>query len=327
MQALSKQCRFELLASAAAHISRPILQRFFFCRVRDHIGDACKAIASRIRAAAAAETFDRFHKMSAKLIRIAVFGVDEHGKVGDQFIFNANNLAITNIDIQSVEPVDERTHESLQKSVQLAIEIATKKQERNARHSAEVIEQTARGKIEEQRLKTQADIETCRQSLTHLLAKSAAVSSTGTATAEAHAKAEYLEIQAQADLKVAEMTAQAMTIAATASLTDMKKTQQLEIDHERNMDELDISKNQALADIEAKKFRDIVAAITPKALQEIARAGPEFQVRLLKGLGLKGYLMTDGSAPINLFSAAKGMTAPNMQSMAAASGAAGASSS
>lgn len=45
------------------------------------------------------------------------------------------------VDIQSVEPVDERTRESLQKSVQLAIEITTKKQERNARHAAVAIEQ------------------------------------------------------------------------------------------------------------------------------------------------------------------------------------------
>merc|ERR1712226_497008 len=58
---------------------------------------------------------------------------------------------ITNIDIQNVEPVDERTRESLQKSVQLAIEITTKKQERNARHEAEGIEQEAKGKIERRR--------------------------------------------------------------------------------------------------------------------------------------------------------------------------------
>ena len=41
-------------------------------------------------------------------------------------MFPANNLlVVTSIDIQSVEPVDQRTRDSLQKSVQLAIEITT----------------------------------------------------------------------------------------------------------------------------------------------------------------------------------------------------------
>ncbi len=49
--------------------------------------------------------------------------------------------AFSNFLVLIVEPVDERTRESLMKSVQLAIEITTRKQERNARHDAEAIEQ------------------------------------------------------------------------------------------------------------------------------------------------------------------------------------------
>ena len=56
-----------------------------------------------------------------------------HFKVKDSFRFNANRLVITNVDIQSVEPVDQRTRDSLQKSVQLAIEITTNSQEASAR--------------------------------------------------------------------------------------------------------------------------------------------------------------------------------------------------
>ena len=51
----------------------------------------------------------------------------------DCFKFAANRLVITNVDIQSVEPVDQRTRDSLQKSVQLAIEITTNSQEASAR--------------------------------------------------------------------------------------------------------------------------------------------------------------------------------------------------
>ncbi len=72
-------------------------------------------------------------KNSASIIRASVFGLDENNKIRKQFIFPQNNLVITSIDIQSVEPVDQRTRDSLQKSVQLAIEITTNSQEAAAK--------------------------------------------------------------------------------------------------------------------------------------------------------------------------------------------------
>jgi major vault protein len=36
------------------------------------------------------------------------------------------------------------------------------------------------------------------------------------------------------------------------------------------------------------------------------KAGPETKAKLLSGLGLKGYLVTDGKNPINLFNTANG---------------------
>ena len=62
-----------------------------------------------------------------------MFGLDDNQKVHNRFEFPANNLVITSIDIQSVEPVDQRTRDALQKSVQLAIEITTNSQEASAR--------------------------------------------------------------------------------------------------------------------------------------------------------------------------------------------------
>eukprot|EP00759_Apiculatamorpha_spiralis_P039191 PhF_6_TR38091/c5_g1_i1/m.56819/K17266/MVP; major vault protein len=47
--------------------------------VPDFVGDACKALASRIRAAVAAESFDVFHKNSANIIKAAVFGTEGEG--------------------------------------------------------------------------------------------------------------------------------------------------------------------------------------------------------------------------------------------------------
>lgn len=62
-----------------------------------------------------------------------MFGVDERGKVKETFEFKQNKLVVTSIDIQSVEPVDQRTRDALLKSVQLAIEITTNSQEATAR--------------------------------------------------------------------------------------------------------------------------------------------------------------------------------------------------
>lgn len=74
-----------------------------------------------------------FLQNSAKIIRTSVLGLDENNKVRESFHFPQNNLYITSIDIQSVEPVDQRTRDALQKSVQLAIEITTNSQEAAAR--------------------------------------------------------------------------------------------------------------------------------------------------------------------------------------------------
>ncbi|RMZ99421.1 major vault -like, partial [Brachionus plicatilis] len=120
--------------------------------VPDFVGDACKTISSRIRGAVASKNFDFFHKNSARIIRESVFGVDENKKIRKEFIFEQNNLIITSIDIQGVEPVDQRTRDSLQKSVQLAIEITTNSQEATAKHEAERAEQEARGKLERQKI-------------------------------------------------------------------------------------------------------------------------------------------------------------------------------
>ena len=63
---------------------------------------------------------------SARIIHSASFGFDpDTKKVRNHFLFPQNNLVITNIDIQSVEPVDQKTRDALQKSVQMAIVITT----------------------------------------------------------------------------------------------------------------------------------------------------------------------------------------------------------
>jgi len=275
--------------------------------VRDFVGDACKALASRVRGAVAGQTFDDFHKHSATIICQSVFGKDKEEGKKSVHTFNSNNLCVTNVDIQSVEPVDARTRESLQKSVQLAIEITTKSQEARAKHEAKREEEEAKGRLERQQIENQSNRETARKELLELQANSSSVEAQGAATADAKAKALANQIEGEAAVKQAELRAQAMRIESGARLEQLSQSQQAEVDHQRALDELEIFRQKEMAAIDAKKFKDIVTAIGPDTIAKIARAGPEMQAKLLGGLGLKGYLVTDGKNPINLFQTAKGM--------------------
>jgi major vault protein len=275
--------------------------------VPDFVGDACKAIASRVRGAVASVKFDDFHKNSAKIIRASVFGMDANGKVKEKFSFPQNNLEITSIDIQSVEPVDQRTRDSLQKSVQLAIEITTNSQEAAARHEAERLEQEAKGRLERQKISDEAEAEKARKDLLELQAHSAAVESTGQAKAEAQSRAEAARIEGEAAVDQAKLKAQAMKIESESELERLTQARDAEMKFVREQNEMEITKSREMADIEIGKFKNMVDAIGAQTIQAIATSGPEMQVKLLKSLGLKSTLITDGTTPINLFNTAQGL--------------------
>ncbi|XP_071322119.1 major vault protein [Trachinotus anak] len=275
--------------------------------VPDFVGDACKAIASRVRGAVASVQFDDFHKNSNRIICSAVFGFDEKLAVRPSLRFSQNNLAISSVDIQSVEPVDQRTRDALQKSVQLAIEITTNSQEAAARHEAERLEQEARGKLERQRITDQAEAERARKELLELEALSAAVESTGAAKAEAQSRAEAARIQGEAAVNEAKLKAEAQRIEAESELQRLAKAREQELSYKKEMDRLEVERQERLAQIESQRFSQLVESLGSDTLKEIARAGPELQVKMLQALGLKSTLITDGSSPINLFTTANGL--------------------
>ncbi|XP_047427480.1 major vault protein-like isoform X1 [Mugil cephalus] len=275
--------------------------------VPDFVGDACKAIASKIRGAVASVQFDDFHKNSNRIICSAVFGFDEKMAIRPNLCFKQNNLVISSVDIQSVEPVDQRTRDALQKSVQLAIEITTNSQEAAARHEAERLEQEARGKLERQKITDQAQAEKARKELLELEALSAAVESTGAAKAEAQSRAEAARIQGEAAVSEAKLKAEAQRIEAEAELQRLAKAREQELNYKKEMDNLEVEKQERLAQIESARFKKLVESLGSDTLKEIARAGPELQVKMLQALGLKSTLITDGSSPINLFTTANGL--------------------
>lgn len=280
--------------------------------VPDFVGDCCKAIASRVRGAVASVSFDDFHKNSSRIIRSSVFGIDDKGKVRDKFCFPQNGLTITSIDIQSVEPVDQRTRDALVKSVQLAIEITTNSQEATARHEAERAEQEARGRLERQKIMDEAEAERSRRDLLELQSLSAAIESTGQAKAEAQSRAEAARIEGQAAVDQAKLKSEAAKIEATSELERLTAAREAELHYTKEQDELEITKQKRHADIEAEKFKNMVDAIGADAICKIASAGPDMQVKLLKGLGLTSTLITDGKSPINLFNTAHGLIGGGM---------------
>lgn len=283
--------------------------------VPDFVGDACKAIASRVRGAVASVTFDDFHKNSARIIRTAVFGFETLGAKGpdgmpqarERAVFPQNGLVVSSVDVQSVEPVDQRTRDALQRSVQLAIEITTNSQEAAAKHEAQRLEQEARGRLERQKILDQSEAEKARRELLELEALSTAVESTGSAKAEAESRAEAARIEGEGSVLQAKLKAEALAIETEAELQRVKKVRELELVYARSQLELEVSKAEQLAEVEVKKFKQMTEALGPSTIRDIAVAGPEMQVKLLQSLGLKSTLITDGSTPINLFSTAFGL--------------------
>ncbi|XP_037070084.1 major vault protein-like isoform X1 [Pollicipes pollicipes] len=275
--------------------------------VPDFVGDACKAIASRVRGAVAQRPFDDFHKNSAKIIRQSVFGTDEAGKVRDRFVFPQNSLVVTSIDIQSVEPVDQRTRDSLQKSVQLAIEITTNAQEAAAKHEAERTEQEARGRLERQKIKDEAAAELARKELVELQTACAAIESTGQAKAEAQSRAEAARIEGEAAVDQASLKARAATIEAESELERLRAAREAELKYTEESNQLEIARSKDMAGIEIEKFRQMVQAMGTETLQAMATAGGDQQVKMLQSLGLQSTLITDGRTPISLLNTAQGL--------------------
>jgi len=274
--------------------------------VSDFVGEACKTLASRIRGAVSGVKFDDFHKNSSEIIQQSIFKKDEKNK-NIPFLIKTNNLAITSVDIQGVEPVEENTRKSLEMSVKLSIDITTKTQEDKAKHAADRLEQKAKGERDKQAIDDEAEAEKKRIELYKLQADSASVESTGKALALAKAKKEAAEIDGKTEVTQAELHVKALKITQEAEIELIKNRYGAEAEHKKAMIDIEIDTRKKLADIEADKFTKTIEAIGTETLIQMARAGPETQAKLLQGLGLKGYMIVDAKNPINLFSTAQSM--------------------
>ncbi|RHY77946.1 hypothetical protein DYB38_002316 [Aphanomyces astaci] len=208
---------------------------------------------------------------------------------------------------QSAEPVDAQTRDSLQKSVQLAIEITTKSQEAKAKAIAMKEDEEAKGLLVTQQLENQTNAEKARKQLVELSAQCAAVEAEGVAVAQAKAKALAAEIDAEAAVSQTKLRVQAQQMEHDSNMLRRKQEYELEVAHAKQMAELEVAKKKELMSIEADKFKCMMDAIGRDTMVAMARVGPDAQVKLLSALGLQGYLITDGKSPVNLLTTAQDM--------------------
>eukprot|EP00796_Vickermania_ingenoplastis_P012461 gene12461-8548_t len=285
--------------------------------IPDFVGEACRALASRVRAVIAGVTFENFHLHSTSIIRQAIFCQSGDGALlvptEGQLYFSANGLVITNVDVQQVQPADDRTLHALKKSVQLAVEIITKSQENEATHQAALLEQEAAGALELQGMKDRGSTESQRLQVIEVESRNAEIELIGASTAHAVAQREARIVEVAATVDAAPLRCAAYEAAQDAELELLAQRIEGDLAHRRKRNDVLLRKVRALAKIEADKYEAVMEALGRETVVALAEAGPELQGKLLHSLGLQGFLVTDGKSPLHLFGMAAQMATLNAE--------------
>jgi len=280
-------------------------------QVKDFIGDCCKSIASRVRGIVSSVSFDSFHKDSSNIVQTGVFGKDlQTGKFKKPFVFKSNKLIITNVDIQTQEPIDKKMRVILNESMRISMETSLNIQEAEAKHREQRANQEAEGKVERKKITDDTDAEERRFDLHKLKTENESIITCGLAEAEASAKSKQQEIKSSMDLEKAKLEFEAEKKMKVVELEFRKKKREKEVEQIGKLAQLEIEKAQKLSDSETEKVETMVKAVGKETLVELAKAGPQAQAKILGSLGIKSLLVTDGKNPINLFNTANGLVGP-----------------
>lgn len=275
--------------------------------VGDFVGDVSKSISSRIRGMVSSINYEDFHHNSAEIIRAAVFGRDEKGNIKAVKPFPANNLVITSCDIKSQRPIEKDVEEKLKKNTFLAIQIKTKATEMEYTHQTLFLQQESKGELDIRKLEDDALAEQARIGLYTISTEKDAMFSVATALADAKAENEKLEILGKNKVDLALLDKEEKELQVATSNELLLKRNQIELHREKEEADREINEQKLSAEIEVEKLRRMINVLGAKTLEKMVNAGPEMQVKILKSLGLKGYLMTDGKSPVNLFDTANGL--------------------
>jgi len=278
--------------------------------VRDFIGDLCLTMASKIRSYIATITFEDFHKNSDLYIKKSVFGETE-GKINSSTRFDVCNLLVSDVDVKNVVPDDPTTRELLAKSVSLAIELATKTIEQGFNIEAKIKDQEFKGELEKLRIANDIQLVEKNILLNKYKVESQIIESTGLSRAQAMAKKDAVLIESNAEVEYNKQLKKSNDIENQFELSKIKKENDNMYLKKSEDQRLILKEKTAVNEIEANKFQKIMEALGPETLIEISKAGPELQAKLLQGLNMSGYILTDGNNPINLFNIANSVTDTN----------------
>lgn len=281
--------------------------------VKDFVGNSCKSISSRIRGAISAKSYDEFHNCSAKIIRDSVFGINkETGLTREKLVFKNNNLIITSCDVKSIRPVELDIEQKLKQNTFLSIKIKAEATELAFTSHQEMLEQQKMGDLMIQNIEDNTNAEKQRLLLFEAEAHKNSIQSLGVSVARATAENEKARIEGECSVKLAEIDAETMTINQNQENKIKSRKQELVLNFEKSQTEIEYNEKKELTEIEVSKIERLMKAIGSKNLAEILNAEPKMQQKMLQSLGLKGYLMTDGRNPINLFDTAEGLVQQQM---------------
>ncbi len=276
--------------------------------IEDYIGIACKTLASRIRGIVSSIPYNEFHHNYATIIKQAVFG-----KTGF-YEFHQNNFRVIECDVKSQNILDLEIREKLKSNTSMAIELKTRANELKYELQRKMIEEESKGKLILQKLKDETRAAEAQINLQKLKSQSDAIKEVGEKISEAKAYSETSKIRGMSILNESTWNASAFDID-TEMLVKSDEMDKEEIYlKEKEEIEMLVEKTKKTSEIEAEKFKHLVKSIGAETIKAMARSGPENRAKLLKGLGLEGYLVTDGKTPINLFAAANGLVSnPDQQ--------------
>lgn len=72
-----------------------------------------------------------------------------------------------------------------------------------------------------------------------------------------------------------------LILSQEAELVRLAKAREQELQYKKEIDHLEVEKQQKLSEIESQRFKELVDAIGSGTLTEMARAGPELQVHFI----------------------------------------------
>ena len=278
--------------------------------VSDFVGMACKSIASKVRGSISSVDFDHFHRNSIDIIRRSLFKKNEKNEY-IPYVFPVNNLCISQIDIQSVEPSDAKTKASLLEAVSLSIKISTESLRMMAKHESEREEEKAKGEIAVLEMKDKIKNENYKKIALEKGVDCMTIEKVGECEAKAKAIAEAELVEAESKVETEKLEIQALKIKSDNDIELLKKKYHSEEKYIEQAYLIELSAKEKMANIEADKFCRNIEDLGKETIVSMCRAGPETQAKLLGGLGLQGYMILDSKNPINLINTANGMINPN----------------